>query len=183
MYQSNTTKFCYYVFNYLGQHVSILTESSSGPSKIQIPTRLGPNSSSIIDNVFLDTSYFNKYDIAPVINGLSNHDAQLLTIQIYQKHKNTQRVYYKRNINKFTIAEFLLKLSYETWDSVFAENDVNEIYNSFLNTFLRHYHSCFPLTKTNKRSYYKSWITLAYEPHVNIKANFTRNVGSTKIRL
>jgi len=39
------------------------------------------------------------------------------------------------------------------------KNDVNEIYNSFLNTFLRHYHSCFPVIKTNKLSYYKSWIT------------------------
>jgi len=32
MYQSNTTNF-YYVFIVLGQHVSILIESSSGPSK------------------------------------------------------------------------------------------------------------------------------------------------------
>jgi hypothetical protein len=83
----------------------------------------------------------------------------LLMIQILQKHKNTQQVYYKRNINKDTIAEFLLKLSYETWESIFAENDVNEIYNSFLNIFLRHYHSCFPMTKTNKLSRYKFWIT------------------------
>jgi len=35
MYQSNTLNFNM-LFYYLGQHVSILTESSSGPSKIQI---------------------------------------------------------------------------------------------------------------------------------------------------
>ena len=35
-YQSNTK--LYYVYYLLGQHVSILIESSSGPSKIQILT-------------------------------------------------------------------------------------------------------------------------------------------------
>ena len=93
------------------------------------------------------------------MNGLSDHDAQLLTIQVPQKHINNQHVYYKRNINQLTIVEFLLKLSYDTWDSIFTKNDVNEIYNSFLDTFLRHYHYCFPVTKTNKPSYCKSWIT------------------------
>ena len=37
--QSNTTIFFYYGFYYLGQHVSILIESSSGPSKIQFQVR------------------------------------------------------------------------------------------------------------------------------------------------
>ena len=37
MYQSNKTKL-YYVYYCIGQHVSILIESSSGPSKIQILT-------------------------------------------------------------------------------------------------------------------------------------------------
>jgi len=44
-------------------------------------------------------------------------------------------VSYKTNINQFTIADFLLKLSNESWDLVFEENDVNTIFNSFLNTF------------------------------------------------
>ena len=92
-------------------------------------------------------------------------------------------MYYKRNINQFTIAEFQLKLSYETSDSIFTKNDVNEIYNSFLNTFLRHYHSCFPVIKTNKLSYASRGLQLAYEHHVNIKEKFTRNVRSIKIRL
>ena len=38
MYQSNTTKLYIMSIIVLGQHVSILTESSSGPSKIQILT-------------------------------------------------------------------------------------------------------------------------------------------------
>ena len=53
--------------------------------------------------------------------------------------------YTKRKINKYTIADFQLNLSYETWEQVFDGNDVNEIFNSFLNTFLRIYYSIFPL--------------------------------------
>jgi len=34
----------------------------------------------IIDNVFIDTFTTGKYDLYPLINGLSDHDAQLLTL-------------------------------------------------------------------------------------------------------
>jgi hypothetical protein len=30
-----------------------------------------------------------------------------------------------------------MKLRYEIWDTIFGENDVNEIFNNFHNTFLR----------------------------------------------
>ena len=66
--------------------------------------------------------------------------------------------YFKRNINQYTIADFLLELSYETWDSAFEGNDVNIIFNSFLNIFLWHYYSCIPVIKANKLSNHK-WIT------------------------
>jgi len=36
-------------------------------------------------------------------------------------------MYFRRNVNQYTIADFLLKLSYETWDSVFEGNYVNII--------------------------------------------------------
>ena len=68
-------------------------------------------------------------------------------------------MFYKRNINQFTIADFLLKLNHETWTSVFEGNDVNTIFNSFLNTFLRHYYSSFPVIKVNKLLCQNSWIT------------------------
>ena len=53
-------------------------------------------------------------------------------------------------MNCYTIANFLLKLNHETWDSVFEGNDVNIIFNSFLNIFLWHYYSSFSVIKTNK---------------------------------
>jgi len=68
-------------------------------------------------------------------------------------------MYNIRDINQSTIMEFQLKHSYKTGDSIFTKNDANEIYNTFLNKFLRHYHSCFPVIKTNILSYGRPWIT------------------------
>jgi hypothetical protein len=40
-----------------------------------------------------------------------------------------------------------MNLSHETWEQVFDGTDVNEIFNSFLNIFLRIYYSSFSLTR------------------------------------
>jgi len=59
-------------------------------SIVNIPTRIGPNSFSTTDNVFIDNSYLNKFDVISLINSLSDHDAQLLTIKFVQKHNKDQ---------------------------------------------------------------------------------------------
>jgi hypothetical protein len=43
--------------------------------------------------------------------------------------------------------DFKTKLSYEIWDTIFGENDVNKIFNNFHNTFLRIFYSSFPEKK------------------------------------
>ena len=136
-----------------------ILQSFNLSSIVNFPNRIGPNSFSTIENFFIDNSYLNKCDIIPLTNGLSDHDAQLLTIQFAQKHNKDQCTYFKRNINQYTIADFLLKLSYETLDSVFEGNYVNITFNSFLNIFLQHYYSSFPVIKANKLSNHNSWIT------------------------
>jgi hypothetical protein len=44
-----------------------------------------------------------------------------------------------------TVQDFKYKLSFETWGSVFGSNDINMMYNSFLNSFLRIFYSSFPV--------------------------------------
>jgi hypothetical protein len=67
---------------------------------------------------------------------------------------------YSRKINKYTIAEFQYHLSFETWNSVFETDDVNDMFNIFLNSFLKIFYSNFPLIKTNKKTVAdNSWIT------------------------
>ena len=67
--------------------------------------------------------------------------------------------YLHKKINQYTIADFQLKLSHEMWEQVFDWNDVNKIFNSFLNIFLRIYYSSFPLIEAKSKMNQNSWIT------------------------
>jgi hypothetical protein len=64
-------------------------------SLVNFPTRTQKHSSSAIDNIFLNTSQFNNYVITPMFNGLSDHDAQLLTLNEMkpQKHLPFEKYY------------------------------------------------------------------------------------------
>ena len=74
---------------------------------VEFPTRFGLNShKTAIDIVFVDTSTIGKYDQYPLINGLSDHDAQLLMLNKGQKKEKECHTYIKRKINKYTIADF-----------------------------------------------------------------------------
>jgi len=98
----------YLVESYKRNQLKNILHSFNFSSIVNFPTRIGPNSFSSIDNVFIDNSYLNKFDTIPLVNGLSDHDAYLLTIQFVQKHNKDQGTYFKRNINQYTIADFLL---------------------------------------------------------------------------
>jgi hypothetical protein len=72
-----------------------------------------------------------------------DNDALLITLtNSYLPIKNIEPLFI-RNINENTTAEFQLQLSWEQWDNVFGDNDVNKLFNNFLNTFLR----CFNIFK------------------------------------
>jgi len=93
-------------------------------------TRFGLKSHTAID-VFIYTSTIGKYDLHPPINGLSEHDAHLLIPNKGQKKEKECHTYIKRKINKYTLVDFQLKLSHETWEPVFDGNDVNKILTLF----------------------------------------------------
>jgi hypothetical protein len=92
----------------------------------KFPTKFDPNSHTAIDNVFIDTSTIGKYDLYSLINGLSDHDTQLLILNNGQKKEKECHTYFKRKISKYTIADFQLKLSHETWELIFYGNNVNK---------------------------------------------------------
>ena len=69
-----------------------------------------------------------KIQPIPRINGLSDHDAQLLTVSYGGKKEKGCHTDIKRKTSKYTIADFQWKLSHETWERVFDGNDVNEIF-------------------------------------------------------
>ena len=104
-------------------------------SVINFPTRIKNNSSTTIDNIFLDTTTLGKYTVCPVVNGLSDHDAQMLELHV--GNLNNNKLKHKslsiRKIDFNTVAEFTDKLSNELWQSIFEHNnnDANNLFNSF----------------------------------------------------
>jgi hypothetical protein len=59
-----------------------------------------------------------------VINGLSDHNAQLPMINEINLPKQTCPTKTIRNINNNSIIEFQIKLSYELWDVFNSDNEI-----------------------------------------------------------
>ena len=123
---------------------------------VSFPTRIDNTSISMIDNIFIDSR--RNYTIKPQINGLSDHDAQLITINNFFVPIINADPHYTRIINNI-IADFQIHLSWEKWDNIFGNNNVNTIFNNFLNTYLRHYHSSIIKKETKPISTNKLWLT------------------------
>jgi hypothetical protein len=138
----------------------LLTYNLSGI--VQFHTRSRSQSSTAIDNIFIDTYKFANYTVFPVCNRLSDCDAQLLTINDVNLQLQNHHSHIIRNINKYSVEEFKTRLSYESWDNIFSYNgnmDVDSLFNSFLNDYLRIFYTSFPSHKSVKRSNNNSWIT------------------------
>jgi hypothetical protein len=104
--------------------------------------RINGTSASAIDNIFIDISCFEDYSVCPFINNLSDHDGQTVKIKtVFQTC--TDRINIVRKVNKYMISDFLHKLSNESWEGTFNNDDVNLMFNSFLNTYLKIFYSSF----------------------------------------
>jgi len=83
---------------------TVISQSRSIPQTaiVTFPTRCQGTSSTKINNIFIDNSKIPNYTVSPFFSGLSDHDAQLLIINIQTcSHKIT--VYVARNINNYSI--------------------------------------------------------------------------------
>ena len=58
---------------------------------------------------------------------MSDHDAQLLMISTDHSHVPLNKFQTIRKINKYTISDFLDKLSCKSWDTVFSSEDIDDI--------------------------------------------------------
>ena len=117
-------------------------------STVQFPTRIHNNSFSAIDNIFINNIKFHSFSIYPFVNGMSDHDAQIIVIHNLTVQNCNNYFYFGQKIDKCSIIDFNTKLSYESWEDIFIDNDVNAIFNNFLNTYLRIFQSSFPLKKS-----------------------------------
>jgi hypothetical protein len=116
-------------------------------SVVNFPTRIQQKAATTIDNIFIDVTKVGNYSICPIINGLSDHDAQSITLHSISSRPPTKKYILCRKINEYRINDFLLKLSYETQGSVFSSDNVNIAFNSFLDSYLNIFNSSFPLKR------------------------------------
>jgi exonuclease III len=129
-------------------------------SIVNFPTRSQNNSVSLIDNIFIDNSHSGKYRVYPMRNGLSDHDAQLLIFSNIYMQVSKFIISTRRMFSDQSLANFKWQLSFETWEDVFNGNDVDTIFNCFLNTYLRIFNTCFPLKKIITPKFKtNNWIT------------------------
>ena len=99
-------------------------------STIDFTTRINNCWSTAIDNIFIDKYKNTNFSIKPLPNGLSDHDAQILLLHNIKIHISRAYHHTKRLIKEFTISEFKLNLSYESWEVIFTENDVDVLFVS-----------------------------------------------------
>jgi hypothetical protein len=78
-------------------------------------------------------------------NGLSDHDAQILILNNLLFPNLPNYPITSRVINECTIMKFGIRLSRESWDDVFnIRDDVNLMFNNFLNTYIKVFNHSFP---------------------------------------
>jgi hypothetical protein len=63
-----------------GQQLDNLLTTYNLVSTIEFPTRIANRCASIIDNIYIDKTHARRYIVCPVINGLSDYDAQLIKL-------------------------------------------------------------------------------------------------------
>ena len=137
-----------------------LTNTYNLTQVVDFPTRISNNTETLIDTIFVDISIYDNIEIEPFINGLSDHDAQIICL-----HKTNiipQQKFSKKNsrlINDQTINSFQLLLKDDTWNQVYNSSCTNEIFNKFQDIFLKHYNASFLVVYSNCRSKQNNWIT------------------------
>jgi len=137
------------------QQLDALLATYNSIGTVRFPTKSLNGSLSAIDNIFIDISHEGKCALYRLINGLSDHDGQIIQLESKCMQKQPNEFRSIQNINKRYMKDFKTKLSYEIWDTIFGDNDVNRIFNNFHNTFLRIFYSRFPKKKIQikKREY------------------------------
>jgi hypothetical protein len=128
-------------------------------STANFPTRICNNFSTLIDNIYISTKICN-FSIIPLINGLSDHDGQIITLSHITNITPNKVSFLSRKINKDSILKFLNLLSYENWEEIFVDKDVNTLFNNFLNTYLKIFNACFPIKKKQHHKTFKPWLTI-----------------------
>jgi hypothetical protein len=92
-------------------------------STVNFSMKVFNSSSTAIDKIFTDLS--GKFTKNSLINGLSDHKAQLLKLENAPIQELTSC--YFMIVNSFTTDEYQSKLSTKSWEDIFEGSDTNSI--------------------------------------------------------
>jgi hypothetical protein len=110
---------------------------------VDFPTRVTNGASSAIDNIMIDISRSNSFHVSSISNALSDLVAQYLVLNhVFTKSGDANSLFRHRFFTTDATHNFLTVLSYKTWDEIYLYDNINQIFSSFLNTFLRLSESC-----------------------------------------
>jgi len=98
------------------QQLDALLQTYNVIGTVSFPTCKSKASSAAIDNIFITRT--KNYIINPHINGLSNHEAQIIMIENTFITNQINKITTKRDINDQNILEFQLLLSHENWEDI-----------------------------------------------------------------
>jgi len=155
-------------------------------STVRFPTRSLNGTATAIDNLFIDLSHSGKYNLNPHTNGLSDHDGHIINLENISMQKQPHETKTIRDFNKDSILDFKINLSYEIWDSIFGEKNVDSIFNNFHNTFLRIFYSSFHKKKVLVTKTDTNWLTTSITTSINNKRDLylnSRNSNNPKSRV
>jgi hypothetical protein len=119
------TNINYLIESYKKEQLQSVLDTYNLVQIIDFPTRISSTSISLIDNFFLDSNICNKFLVYPAINGLSEHDGQILILENLQAMIQSKHVNAFREINEEKIANFQLAVQNENWEEVYNQENVN----------------------------------------------------------
>ena len=135
---------------YVDDFLDTMLSNSINPL-IRYPTRVSPNSQTLIDNIF--TNDPDAYCSGLLLTDISDHFPIFCIANKSFCNSNKGRektVIFKRDVNEANILKFANILHNTKWD--FSGLNANESYDSFLEIFLSAYDSCFPVKPIKTRS-------------------------------
>jgi hypothetical protein len=117
--------------SYRKAQLSSLLNTFNVPHTVSFPTKTHNSQGSIIDNTRL-----HSFTVSSIVTGLSDDDAQYLILKtVFSLNKSREFLCRTTLIYNDSISNFRELLKNEIWVNTYEYDDVNDIFNSFLNTF------------------------------------------------
>ena len=138
------------------------------------PTRITPNSKTLIDNIFSNSPNFSEGISGNITLSISDPLAQFLLIPMNLVYVPSNIYSYKRDTKKFDRENLLLDLLDNDWSSVIKleREDPNysfNLYENTLNTLIDKYIPLRKITQKELKQQYKPWITNAILRSINAR--------------